>query len=314
MSFQESSPNGERVGMREAIRAVVPVGGLGTRVLPATKAVPKEMLPLVDRPVIQYIVEEAVRAGSNQITFVTNRNKGAIEDHFDIAYELEDLLTKKNDLARLAAVREPNSLASISYVRQGLAGGLGHAVLAARAYIGDSAFTILLGDDLVEPQYALLERMMQVQHQFGGCVLALMEVEPERVSRHGCAQITATPMEDVVRVTDLVEKPALEDAPSRWAVIGRYVCDPQILDVLDRTEPGLDGELQLTDALKTLANGSASDGNGPVHGVLYRGKRYDTGNKQDYAQTFVEFALKCPEIAPEFTEWLRRRVVPLEKH
>jgi UTP--glucose-1-phosphate uridylyltransferase len=284
-------------------KAVVPAAGLGTRFLPATKATPKEMLPIVDKPAIQYVVEEAVTAGLSDVLLITGRSKRSIEDHFDRAYELEEALHAKGDTERLAAVRESDELAIMHYVRQGEPKGLGHAVYCARQHVGHEPFAVLLGDDMIDARDALLERMIEVRRRHGGNVVALMEVEPEQVSLYGCAAIEPTDEDDVVRVTDLVEKPVPGEAPSRWIIIGRYVCDPEIFDVLEKTPPGRGGEIQLTDALLTLAGRSAAEG-GPVHGVLFRGRRYDTGNKLDYLRTVVQFAADRPDLADEFLPWL----------
>jgi UTP--glucose-1-phosphate uridylyltransferase len=288
-------------------KAVVPAAGLGTRFLPATKATPKEMLPIVDKPAIQYVVEEAVAAGLDDILLITGRGKRPIEDHFDRAYELEEALRAKDDPDRLASVRESSELADVHYVRQGEPKGLGHAVHCARRHVGNEPFAVLLGDDLIDERDQLLQRMLEVLERHGGSVVALMEVEPEQVSLYGCAAIEPTDEDDVVLVTDLVEKPVPGEAPSRWIIIGRYVCDPAIFDVLEKTPPGRGGEIQLTDALLTLARRDRSEG-GPVHGVLFRGRRYDTGNKLDYLRTVVQFAADRPELADEFLPWLREFV------
>jgi UTP--glucose-1-phosphate uridylyltransferase len=285
-------------------KAVVPAAGLGTRFLPATKATPKEMLPIVDKPAIQYVVEEAVSAGLLDVLMVTGRSKRSIEDHFDRAYELEEALAAKGDQERLTQVLETADLATFHYVRQGEPKGLGHAVLCAKQHVGDHPFACLLGDDLIDPRDPLLKRMIEVRQARGGSVVALMEVPREQVTLYGCAAISPTSDDDVVRVTDLVEKPAPQDAPSNWAIIGRYVIDPAVFEVLESTEPGRGGEIQLTDALLTLAKRERSEG-GPVHGVLFRGRRYDTGNKLDYLRTVVQFAADRPDLAPEFMPWLR---------
>ncbi|SNT61515.1 UTP--glucose-1-phosphate uridylyltransferase [Streptosporangium subroseum] len=285
-------------------KAVVPAAGLGTRFLPATKATPKEMLPIVDKPAIQYVVEEAVSAGLLDVLMVTGKNKRSIEDHFDRAIELEEALEAKGDGDGLSQVREPADLATLHYVRQGAPRGLGHAVLCAKQHVGDHAFACLLGDDLIDYRDELLKRMIEVRGSYGGSVVALMEVPREQVSLYGCAAIEPTSEDDVVRVTDLVEKPSPEEAPSNWAVIGRYVIDPAVFEVLENTPPGRGNEIQLTDALRTLA-GRGSDQGGPVHGVLFRGRRYDTGNKLDYLRTVVQFASERPDLAPEFMPWLK---------
>ena len=288
-------------------KAVIPAAGLGTRFVPATKAMPKEMLPVIDTPAIQYVVEEAAAAGLTNVLMVTARSKTNIEDHFDRNIELEEVLAAKGDEAGLAAIRASNEIASMHYVRQGQPLGLGHAVLCAADHVGNEPFAILLGDDFIDVRDKLLQRMLEVRQQYGGSIVALMEVEPEHVSSYGVATIKPTDTEDVVAVTDLVEKPPVGEAPSNWIVVGRYVCDPSIFEVLRNTKPGRGGEIQLTDALRTLARtdrGHGRDGGG-VHGVLFRGRRYDTGNKLDYLQTLIKFACERPDIAPEFVPWLR---------
>ena len=286
-------------------KAVIPVAGLGTRFLPATKAIPKEMLPVVDKPAIQYVVEEAAAAGLNDILLVTGRGKGAIEDHFDRAPELEQALEAKGDDKRLARVREPDELAMIHSVRQGAPKGLGHAVLCAAQHVGDHPFAVLLGDDFIHPRDPLLQRMIEVRGQYGGSVVALMQVDSDQVSQYGVVAAEPTDTDGVVTVTDMVEKPAPADAPSNWIVIGRYVCDPAIFGVLERTAPGRGGEIQLTDALKTLAQMPASEGGG-VRGVQFRGRRFDTGNPVDYLRTIIQFALERRDVAAEFLPWLRK--------
>jgi UTP--glucose-1-phosphate uridylyltransferase len=284
-------------------KAVVPVAGLGTRFLPATKAMPKEMLPVVDKPAIQYVVEEAVRAGLDDILFITGRNKTPLEDHFDRNVELEEKLEGdegKRDL--LDRVREATELATVHYVRQGEARGLGHAVLCASQHVGDEPFAVLLGDDLMDERDVLLTTMIDLQQRHGGCVVALMEVAHEQIGLYGCAAVEPTGETDVVRITGLVEKPRPEDAPSNLAIIGRYVLSPQIFPVLRETPPGRGGEIQLTDAIETLA-GRKDDG-GPVHGVVFRGRRYDTGDKSDYLKSIVQLACDRADLGPEFRAWL----------
>ncbi len=281
-------------------KAVVPAAGLGTRFLPATKATPKEMLPVVDKPAIQYVVEEAVKAGLNDVLLITGRSKRSIEDHFDRAYELEEALTAKEDWDKLSLVRESSELATMHYVRQGAPKGLGHAVLCAAQHVGHEPFAVLLGDDLIDPRDPLLTRMIDIRNTYGGSVVALMEVAEEEVSLYGCAAVEATGEDDVVMITDLVEKPPAGTAPSRWIIIGRYVCDPEVFAVLRETPPGRGGEIQLTDALKVLA------AKGELRGVLFDGRRFDTGNKQDYLRTMVMFAAERPDLAGEFIPWLRK--------
>ncbi len=286
-------------------KAVVPTAGLGTRFLPATKATPKEMLPIIDKPAIQYVVEEAVASGLTDVLLITGRSKQSIEDHFDRAYELEELLSAKDDVDRLALVQESSHLAALHYVRQGDPKGLGHAVLCAAQHVGSQPFAVLLGDDVIDARDPLLTRMIEVRDRYGGNVVALMEVEPEQVSQYGCVAMTPTDEDDVVTVTDLVEKPVPGEAPSPWIIIGRYVCDPSIFEVLRHTPPGRGGEIQLTDALKELTSSDEGHGGG-VKGVLFRGRRYDTGNKLDYLRTLVQFACQRADLADEFVPWLRK--------
>jgi UTP--glucose-1-phosphate uridylyltransferase len=288
-------------------KAVVPAAGLGTRFLPATKAVPKEMLPVVDKPTIQYVVEEAVAAGLDDVLLVTSHSKQAIEDHFDTAHQLEEALAAKGDTAGLELVRESTELARVHYTRQGAPKGLGHAVLCAAEHVGDEPFAVLLGDDFTEPGDPLLRRMVEVRERYGGSVVALMEVGIDQVSLYGAAAFEPTDEDDVVTVTDLVEKPSPDDAPSSKVIIGRYVCDPAIFGVLRRTPPGRGGEIQVTDALKTLAQTAHADGGG-VHGVLFHGRRFDTGNRIDYLRTVVQFACERPDVAADFVPWLRKYV------
>ncbi|MEV7028682.1 UTP--glucose-1-phosphate uridylyltransferase GalU [Streptomyces sp. NPDC093272] len=290
---------------RPVRKAVVPAAGLGTRFLPATKATPKEMLPVVDKPAIQYVVEEAARAGLDDILMVTGRHKRAIEDHFDHAFELEQALAAKGDTVRLDAVRDPARLADIHHIRQGDPLGLGHAVLCARHHVGDQPFAVLLGDDLIDARETLLDRMLEVRDRLGGSVVALMRVDPAQVHLYGCAAVERTGEEGVLRVTGLVEKPSRQDAPSDYAVIGRYVLDPAVFGVLERTAPGRGGEIQLTDALRELA------ADGTVHGVVFDGLRYDTGDKADYLRTVVRLACERPDLGPGFTAWLKEFVADL---
>ncbi|NLU70046.1 UTP--glucose-1-phosphate uridylyltransferase GalU [Streptomyces sp. HNM0574] len=292
-------------------KAVIPAAGLGTRFLPATKATPKEMLPVVDKPAIQYVVEEAVTAGLSDILMVTGRNKRPLEDHFDRNYELEQVLRDKGDETKLDRVQESSDLATMHYVRQGDPKGLGHAVLCAEPHVGDQPFAVLLGDDLIDPRDPLLARMTEVREQRGGSVIALMEVDPESVHLYGCAAAKPTGDSDVVEVTGLVEKPSAAEAPSNLAIIGRYVLDPAVFGVLRETEPGRGGEIQLTDALQTLAAAHAADGSapgGPVHGVVFRGRRYDTGDRGDYLRAIVRLACEREDLGPDFRAWLRSYV------
>ena len=289
--------------MKRPTKAVIPVAGLGTRFLPATKATPKEMLPVVDKPAIQYVVEEAVAAGLSDVLMVTGRNKKSIEDHFDRNIELEEALTAKGDLDRLERVRQSTDLGNVHYVRQGDPRGLGHAVLAGAEHVGNEPFAVLLGDDLIDARDPLLQQMIDVQAEHGGSVVALMEVPASQINLYGAAAVETTDMTDVMRVTALVEKPAVEDAPSNLAVIGRYVLSPAAFGVLAETQPGRGGEIQLTDALQTLATMPSDDGGG-VYGVVFRGRRYDTGDRADYLKAIVKLASERPDIGPEFVQWL----------
>ncbi|WP_166028448.1 UTP--glucose-1-phosphate uridylyltransferase GalU [Streptomyces chilikensis] len=286
--------------MSEITKAVIPVAGLGTRFLPATKATPKEMLPVVDKPAIQYVVEEAVGAGMHDILMVTGRNKHALENHFDRNCELELILETKGDTERLAAVTASTALADIHYTRQRDPRGLGHAVLCAASHVGDEPFAVLLGDDLIDARDPLLAQMQQVRRRHGGSVVALMRVDPKRSHLYGCAAVERDHGSDIVRVTDLVEKPAPGTAPSDLAVIGRYLLDPAVFEVLRRTPPGRGGEIQLTDALRTLA----AEGH-PVHGVVFSGRRYDTGDRAEYLRAVVQIAAGRSDLGPGFVDWLR---------
>jgi UTP--glucose-1-phosphate uridylyltransferase len=288
---------------RKVAKAVIPAAGFGTRFLPATKATPKEMLPVVDKPAIQYVVEEAARAGLTDVLMVTGRNKTPLEDHFDRNVELEDALAAKEDEAKLAAVRQATELATVHYVRQGDPKGLGHAVLSAAQHVGDEPFAVLLGDDLIDERDPLLGPMIDVQARYGGSVIALLEVPTDQVRLYGCAAVEPTEEADVVRVTGMVEKPEPGEAPSNLAMIGRYVLSPAVFAVLLKTPPGRGGEIQLTDALQVLAARGPDEG-GPVHGLIFRGRRYDTGDKGDYLRTLVRLACDREDLGPEFFPWL----------
>ncbi|MGY1723067.1 UTP--glucose-1-phosphate uridylyltransferase GalU [Blastococcus sp. SYSU DS0533] len=292
---------------RPARKAVIPVAGMGTRFLPATKAVPKELLPVVDRPALQYIVEEAARAGLPEVLMVTGRGKGAIEDFFDRTPELETALEKKGDEGRLAAVRESTEVAQVHFVRQGEARGLGHAVLQAAAFVGDEPFAVLLGDDLIDARDHLLEQMLAVQAEHGGSVIALLDVGRENIDKYGAVAVEPTgDGGDVVAVTGLVEKPPVDEAPSSLAIIGRYVLAPEVFDVLRETAPGRGGEIQLTDALATLVERGE-----PVHGVVFGGRRYDTGDKLDYLKAVIRLAAERDDLGPPLRGWLRDFVTEL---
>jgi UTP--glucose-1-phosphate uridylyltransferase len=289
--------------MTDVTKAVIPAAGLGTRFLPATKAIPKEMLPVVDKPAIQYVVEEAARAGFDDILFITGDGKGAIEDHFERNLQLEAKLDGDDaKRALLARVQQASSLATVHSVRQGEPLGLGHAVLCAADHVGNEPFAVLLGDDLIDERDDLLGRMVDVQQRLGGCVVALLEVPHEQIGLYGCAAVETTDLEDVVRITGLVEKPPPDQAPSDLAIIGRYVLTPEIFDVLRTTAPGRGGEIQLTDGIEALV-GRPGNG-GPVHGVIFRGRRYDTGNKADYLKAVVQLGSDRADLGEEFRAWL----------
>ncbi|MFM2353439.1 MAG: hypothetical protein RLZZ608_845 [Actinomycetota bacterium] len=290
-------------------KAVIPAAGLGTRFLPATKAMPKEMLPVVDKPAIQYVVEEAVASGLTDVLMITGRNKTALENHFDRVGELEATLEAKGDTEKLAKVEYSTDLADMHYVRQGAPLGLGHAVLRAHMHVGRESFAVLLGDDIIDPRDALLDRMIDVHQYRGTSVVALLEVDPSQAHLYGVATVEPTDDPDVVRVVDLVEKPAPGTAPSNYAVIGRYVLRPEIFDILEHTPPGKGGEIQLTDALLELAHQPQRGG---VYGVIFRGRRYDTGDRLDYIKAIVQLAVERPDLGPELRPWLREFSTHLE--
>ena len=281
-------------------KAVIPAAGRGTRFLPATKAVPKEMLPIVDRPAIQYVVEEAVRAGFDDVLFVTSAGKAAMEDHFDRAVELEDALRGNASKANLLAeVEHATNLATVHAVRQGKPLGLGHAVLQAAGHVGDDPFAVLLGDDFVGLDDNLLERMTEVHERDGRAVVAVMEVPQDQVHLYGVIAGNATDEDDVFEVESLVEKPDATDAPSNLAVIGRYVLPGSAFGVLAETEPGKGGEIQLTDALNTMASEQ------PIRAVLHTGTRFDTGDKLGFLKATVQLAAERDDVGGPFVDWLR---------
>ncbi|MCL2802548.1 MAG: UTP--glucose-1-phosphate uridylyltransferase [Micrococcales bacterium] len=298
-------------------KAVIPVGGLGTRFLPATKATPKEMLPVVDRPAIEYVVREAAAANLSDVLLITGRSKYCIMDHFDRAWDLERALEAKGKTDMLAAIREPAELATIHTIRQHAPRGLGHAVFCAREHVGDEPFAVLLGDDLIDARDPLLPAMIAVQERLGGSVVAIMEFPREQISLYGSA--TATPVDSqlltglhlaaksVFRLTDLVEKPSLNEVPSNYAIVGRYILSPKVFDVLENQPPGQGNEIQLTDALGTLSGMDLADGGG-VHGVVFSGRRYDTGDKLDYLKAVVRLAGDHPDLGADFAAWLRQYV------
>ncbi len=284
-------------------KAVIPVAGLGTRFLPATKAMPKEMLPIVDKPVIQYVVEEAVEAGLIDLLMITGRNKNALENHFDRVAELEQVLSKKGDEKKLFAVQESSHLADIHYTRQGDPRGLGHAVLRAKSHVGANSFAVLLGDDVIDTRDPILPRMLEVHQQTGDNVIALMVVPKDQIHLYGCASVTETSDGDVVVVNGLVEKPNNDEAPSNLAVIGRYVLRPEIFDILEKTDPGRGGEIQLTDALE-YAVGHPEIAGG-VRGVVFTGRRYDTGDKLDFIKATLKIGIDRDDIGKDLRSWLK---------
>ena len=282
-------------------KAVIPAAGLGTRFLPATKAMPKEMLPVVDKPAIQYVVEEAVRNGLTDVLMITGRNKNALENHFDNAPELESALRKKGDSSRLASVEQSTELADMHYVRQGEPRGLGHAVLRSKMHVGNESFAVLLGDDLIDERDNILGPMIAAHDAHHASVVALMEVPRDMTDHYGIATIDDIGEGDVVRIVDLVEKPDPKDAPSNLAVIGRYVLRPEIYGILENTQPGKGNEIQLTDALRHMATNNMAGG---VLGIVFRGRRYDTGDKLDYIKAIVRLALQRPDLGPALEKWL----------
>ncbi len=282
-------------------KAVFPVAGMGTRFLPATKSSPKEMLPLIDKPLVQYVVEEAVDSGIEQILFVTGRGKRAIEDHFDISIELETHLLEKGKNKTLRAVREIADLVDIFYVRQKMAMGLGHAILCAKDFVGNEPFAVLLGDDIIDSERPCLRQLLDTFDVYNSSVLALEKVPMENISSYGCVQ--AQPIsERVFEILDMVEKPKREEAPSDMAIIGRYVLTPRIFGILEQQEPGKGGEIQLTDAILTLSKEEK------VYGCLFEGLRHDCGDKLGFLKATVDMALKRPEFQAEFLSYLRQRI------
>lgn len=283
-------------------KAVIPAAGLGTRFLPATKAMPKEMLPVVDKPAIQYVVEEAVEAGLTDVLMITGRNKNALENHFDRNTELESVLERKGDENRLREVHQSTHLANIHYVRQRDPMGLGHAVARAEMHVGWNPFAVLLGDDIIDPRDDLLKHMVALYDKKPSTIIALMEVDPSQVNLYGIATVEATSDDGVVEVKELVEKPHPDVAPSNLAIIGRYILQPDIFAALDKTQPGSGGEIQLTDALNELAHTGAGGG---VLGLVFRGRRYDTGDRLDYLKAIVQVASDRDDLGPDFRRWLR---------
>ena len=282
-------------------KAVIPAAGLGTRFLPATKAQPKEMLPIVDKPAIQYVVEEAVRAGIDDILIITGRGKRTLEDHFDRNFELEYYLERHGKIHQLDEIQALAEMADIHYVRQGEPLGLGHAVSVARKHVGDNPFVVMLGDDIMDRRSNVLQGMIDTYDQYGRSVVALAEFPVEEMSSYGCVKPEAV-TDSLVRVLDIVEKPAPAEAPSNLAVMGRYVFTPEIFGTLEKVRPGVGGEIQLTDAIGLLLEQQT------VYGYIFSEGRYDIGKKLDYLRATVELGIDHPEIGQEFAEFLSRFV------
>ena len=279
-------------------KAVIPAAGLGTRFLPATKAQPKEMLPLLDKPAIQYVVEEAVHAGMTDILIITGRGKRSIEDHFDRSIELEHFLESKGKFEELKQVREITDMASIHYIRQRDPLGLGHAVSVAEDHVGGEPFAVLLGDDIIAESNPLLSEMLRVHERYGRSVLAAMEVSRDEISLYGCIEPEFVEDDRLARVLSVVEKPEPENAPSNLAAIGRYVLTPEIFEALRNLEPGVGGEIQLTDAINALAQQQA------VYAHVFEGGRFDVGNKLDYMKAMIELAIDREDVGKELKRWL----------
>ncbi len=282
-------------------KAIIPAAGLGTRFLPATKAQPKEMLPIVDKPTIQYIVEEAVASGIEDIIIVTGRTKKAIEDHFDKSVELEMELEKKHNEELLQIAKSVSQIANIYYIRQKEPKGLGHAVLTAKTFIGDEPFAVLLGDDVIDAKTPALKQMMEVYEEKQASVLGVQTVDQKDVSKYGIVD-GAQLGDRIYEVKDMIEKPSIDEAPTNVAVLGRYIITPRIFDYLEKLEVGAGGEIQLTDALKKLALEEK------MYAYNFEGRRYDVGNKMGFLQATVEFALKRPELTEEFQAYLKEIV------
>jgi UTP--glucose-1-phosphate uridylyltransferase len=288
------------IAMAKVRKAVFPAAGLGTRFLPATKAQPKEMLPLVDKPIIQYVIEEAVAAGITQIIIVTGRGKNAIEDHFDVSYELEKLLEERGKTELLDEVRAISNMISVSYVRQKETLGLGHAVLVAKDLVGDEPFAVMLGDDIIDAAVPCMRQMVEVFEEHEGPVVAVHQVPRDEISAYGVIAGTADPGNDrLFRVTDMVEKPKKEEAPSDLAIIGRYILTPDIFEILEKTPRDKGGEIQLTNGIRVLAERR------PVYAYRFEGRRHDAGNKLGFLKATVEFALKRDDLGGPFREYLK---------
>ena len=287
-------------------KAIIPAAGLGTRFLPATKAQAKEMLPIVDKPTLQYIIEEAIESGIEEILIVTGRNKKSIEDHFDRSVELELELEQKGKTAMLEMVQDISNMVNIHYIRQKEPKGLGHAIHCAKSFIGDEPFAVLLGDDIVDASTPCLKQMIDAYDEYKTTVLGVQEVARENVDKYGILDVKH--IEDrVYKVKDMVEKPAVEEAPSNIAILGRYIITPEIFNILENQAPGKGGEIQLTDALQTLATKEA------IYAYNFEGRRYDVGDKLGFLEATVDFALKRPELRDDFIEFLKTKSDKIER-
>ena len=289
--------------MKKVRKAIIPAAGLGTRFLPATKAQPKEMLPIVDKPAIQYIIEEAIASGIEEILIITGRNKRSIEDHFDKSVELENQLKEQGKYDLLGLIEEISQV-DIHYIRQKEAKELGHAVLCAKQFVGNEPFAVMLGDDIVDAEVPCLRQLIDVYDDCQGTVLGVQEVAKDKVSSYGIVNPKKV-KENIWQAVDLIEKPSVEEAPSQLAVLGRYILEPEIFALLEKTEPGRGNEIQLTDAICKLAHEK------PVYAYNFSGRRYDIGDKQGYLEATVEYALKRPEIRDKFLNYLAKTVGPL---
>ena len=288
-------------------KAIIPAAGLGTRFLPATKAQAKEMLPIVDKPTLQYIIEEAIASGIEEILIVTGRNKKCIEDHFDRSVELELELEKKGKSAMLEMVQDISNMVNIHYIRQKEPKGLGHAIHCAKSFIGNEPFAVLLGDDIVDAKTPCLKQMINAYDEYKTSILGVQQVDKDKVNKYGILDVKH--IEDrVYKVKDMVEKPAIEEAPSNIAILGRYIITPAIFDILENQEPGKGGEIQLTDALQTLATKEA------IYAYNFEGRRYDVGDKLGFLEATVDFALKRPELRDDFVDFLRNRAGKTENN
>lgn len=285
-------------------KAVIPAAGMGTRFLPATKAMPKEMLPVIDKPAIQYVVEEAIGSGLEHLLLITGRNKQALENHFDRNVELEMLLAQRNDTDKLAQISTIPDSIDLHYVRQGNPLGLGHAVLKAETFVAGEPFALLLGDDIIEHGDDLLLEMMWLAHTEKASVIALMEVPQSHLSRYGVAEVSGTESPHIFTVTGFVEKPEIDAAPSRLVAIGRYVLQPGVFNILKTQSPGFGGEIQLSDALNLMAKDPSLTG--PVFGMVHEYRRFDTGDKLSYLKTIVQLAGERDDLAPAFNKWLKK--------